>query len=632
MKSLIILFKQVLTECGLLVGTDTTRDFKTVSSRLKTEGLSFLTITLPSFCKEFERTLSVGHIHPSDFPGFKRTRGSGHLPAFLQGFTGLVFDRSTGVLLDVPSTEAIRDIRQICLLFSKIELPSPERREALAFQQYVQCERELYEQEELDSEGRFRPLRRVFIALFGDVLCRLDQFVYDLDDSIIPKHGPGSTADGLGANERWNLSTWTERLESILPAWFMTVPNEKWAGEANAYQQSLLEPGMEPPVRVITVPKTMKTPRIIAMEPAHMQYVQQALKRYLVEGIESDPLLSNLIRFSDQTPNQELARLGSRSGLLATLDLQEASDRVSNLLVLDMFEPWPHLSAAIQACRTTHADVPRHGIIPLTKFASMGSALTFPIEAMMFLTVIIYSALGGKELSTSAVRALAVRLGRGLVSVYGDDLIVPVDLVPSVTANLELFGFKVNASKSFWSGRFRESCGKEYYNGEDVSIVKVRQQYPKSRKHVPGVVGLSSVRNQLYASGLWQTARYLDEELSRILRYYPTVNQNSPVVGRLSYCRPDDCDFRSPQVIWHKDYHYPAFRGWAVVGRPPIDKIGDVAALQKVLVQNASTTSVEGWRSDDRWAPRVVERQDDHLEHAGRPKALRLSLRWVELI
>lgn len=620
MKSLTILTQWVLKEYGDLLRTDTSRDWVTVATRSKNEGTSFLTITLPDFAHTFEGCLSKGKVLPSDFPSFKRARRSGSLPAFLQGFLSLVFDQISGELVDVPSTEAIQAVRQICLLHSKVKMPTTDKRERRAFQQYVDCEKEMHDREVADREGIYRPLRRCFLGMFGDVCNRLDRIIYDLDDTIVPKHGPGSTADRLGSNERWRLTSWPLRLEAVLPAWFMAVPNEKWA--PLFYEGlHLLEPGDEPPVKVISVPKTLKTPRIIAMEPAHMQYVQQALKSLLVPALEADPTVGKLIYFTDQTPNQRLAREGSITGDLATLDLKEASDRVSNLLVCELLEPWPHLSAAVQACRSTSADVPGHGIIPLTKFASMGSALTFPLEAMIFLTIVVFSALMDESSSPAVCRAYAKAL-HGKVAVYGDDLIVPTYMVQRVMANLELFGFQVNARKSFWSGRFRESCGKEYYAGDDVSVVKSRAVIPQSREHAAEVASWVATRNQFYWSGMWSTARRLDGWLERLLKFYPTVPNESSVLGRQSAVSPCNEDHKGQR--YSTDLQVPVVRGWVLAGQPPIDEIDDIAALNKVLVSPIDN-------SDSRsWEPTYVVKAHEHLMRAGRPKALRLSLRWTE--
>lgn len=88
MKSLMTLFRQVLNDLGTLCGTSTDRDFKTVSARVENEGVSFLTITLANFGKDFEKSLDQGAVTNTVFAGYART---GCLPRFLSGFTGLVF-------------------------------------------------------------------------------------------------------------------------------------------------------------------------------------------------------------------------------------------------------------------------------------------------------------------------------------------------------------------------------------------------------------------------------------------------------------------------------------------------------------------------------------------------------------
>ena len=101
------------------------RDLQTIRSRVKDQGLSFLTITLPNFCKDFERSLEVGYIDSTCFRPFRK---HGSLPSFLKTMTSLIFDRETGKIYnekdnpfasDVPTI--IDAVRQICLAFEKIE-------------------------------------------------------------------------------------------------------------------------------------------------------------------------------------------------------------------------------------------------------------------------------------------------------------------------------------------------------------------------------------------------------------------------------------------------------------------------------------------------------------------------------
>jgi hypothetical protein len=55
------------------------RDLDTLRSRVKDEGLSFLTITLPDFCADFESALSSGQIASTHF---RRFRKCGRIPSF----------------------------------------------------------------------------------------------------------------------------------------------------------------------------------------------------------------------------------------------------------------------------------------------------------------------------------------------------------------------------------------------------------------------------------------------------------------------------------------------------------------------------------------------------------------------
>ena len=116
MKSHIALLKQLLNDISNWCCTSTSRDFETVTRRLEHEGNSFLTITLPAFCQDFERGLELGRVSSSSFCGFHKRRA---LPQFLGGLLRMVFDSESGVLLKETNIHAIFAIRQFCLFFQK---------------------------------------------------------------------------------------------------------------------------------------------------------------------------------------------------------------------------------------------------------------------------------------------------------------------------------------------------------------------------------------------------------------------------------------------------------------------------------------------------------------------------------
>jgi hypothetical protein len=69
----------------------------------------------------------------------------------------------------------------------------------------------------------------------------------------------------------------------------------------------------------------------------------------------------------------------------------------------------------------------------------------------------------------------------GGFSVYGDDIICDYNVTSSVIHDLSEMGFVVNNDKSFTgSNAFRESCGKYYYNGADIT--PLRFQVPSSSR------------------------------------------------------------------------------------------------------------------------------------------------------
>jgi len=588
---------------GTLCRVSTSLDLKTIEARVKHEGISFLTITLPDFAKDFERSLELGKVDHTLFSSFAFQRG---LPRFLGGYLDQVFDRGTGVLLPQPNEDSIFAIRQISLMFSKILLPCRDDRVKRAFSGYMECELDIIKGTPkfvLSYQAQFQRVSRVlYRQYFSRVANRLFR------GEFLPKHGSGSTADRILGNKKFLLQEWSERLESVYP--FMVHLSSSYTlALANLSCVDVREPWNERPVRVISVPKTLKTPRIIAMEPSYMQFMQQGILEIIREELERDNLLSSFLSTKSQKPNQLAALEGSLSGNLATLDLSEASDRVSNLHVRSLMTDFPLLDEAVQVTRSRKADVPGFGVVHLTKFASMGSALCFDMEAMVFLTTIFCAIEDclGRQLTMKDVKSL-----RGQVRVYGDDIIVPVEYTLSVVSKLEAYGFKVNSRKSFWNGKFRESCGREFYNGHDVSITRVRRMLPKQRQHVDEVVSTVSLRNQFYLAGMWHAVRYLDSLLEGIIPL-PAVGPASPGMGKYSFL-----GYQTERL--HPDLQMPLVRAATVKRRLPVDKLDDYGALLKFFLKRGIDTGS---------FPADFSVDKNHLERAGRPDSAVIKIRWV---
>jgi hypothetical protein len=599
MKSLMLLWHEVLDELGTWCCTSTTRDYEYVARRVKHEGLSFLTITLPELAEGLQKGLSQGQVDFDTWSSAWRKTKCG-LPRFLSGFLSRVFDAGSGMLLEEPDVDSIFAVRQLSLMFSKMLLPCSTERVAAAMSKYLQCEQDVRMNDATLSHDLAEEFKSTSLKIFGDVLSQIDLAVFS--GTLVPKHGPGVTVDRLSGNTKYDNKTWTSRLEKEFPYGDYSIPN--WRYSYRLADVNILEPGAEMPVKVIPVPKTLKTPRIIAVEPTHMQYVQQAIAEMLVEALEGPSGPQGLIGFQFQEPNQLLARTGSREGNLATLDLSEASDRVSNQHVRLLLHYFPHLMGGVDACRSRKADVPGKGVIRLAKFASMGSALCFPVEAMVFLTIVLMGI--SHERNIPVTRRLIKSL-RGQVRIYGDDIIVPIDCAVRVTAYLEAFGLKVNSSKSYWNGKFRESCGKEYYDGSDVTIARCRRILPTRRDDVSEVISLVSLRNQLYERGLWRTVKWVDSRVVSILGHFPYVAPTSPVLGRHSFL-----GYQTDRT--GIDLHNPQVKGWLQYSTPPRSPVSGEGALLKWFLK----------RGDEPFADR------DHLERQGRPVSVNIRRRWAQ--
>jgi hypothetical protein len=201
-------------------------------------------------------------------------------------------------------------------------------------------------------------------------------------------------------------------------------------------------------VRLATVPKNYKSNRVIAPEDT---YRQAYARRMFQIG---DRYLPSDIDLHDQSRNQTLAKLGSCTGSLATLDLSSASDTVSRTLVYEIFP--------IRFVRILDRILPTHytydgGERLLYAAATMGNSMTFWLESVVFY----------------AIAKVACKMSgvEGEVSVYGDDIILPTSASITCIELLEKLGFIVNEDKSFFSETllYRESCGEEYLNGTNVS-------------------------------------------------------------------------------------------------------------------------------------------------------------------
>lgn len=576
MKSLIWLFESLLADASLQCDTDSTRDVKYAARRAECEGESFFTITLPLISQALECGLEDGCWKtPSAFASDRKHGRRGSLPQFLRGFLLQVFD-TQGRLRDAPSVDAILAVRQLSLFAKKVfKQPTPAREKA-ALRQYKATEEQLWRNNgdaKMATLADFRVISRI---LWSDLVAKLDRSIRS--GELVPRHGPGATADRVSGNRKHSDLTWFQRWTVFPPDHYLFLNGGDWA--ENHPDLHEVSPSEEPPVRVVFVPKTQKTPRVIAMEPSRMQFLQQGLGRLMMRYIEDDKYLGGHINFRDQSVNRAMALEGSKTGRLATLDLSEASDRVDCQVVSALFSGAPLVRKAVFQLRSSRAHLPDDTVIRLRKFSSMGSALCFPVESMVFLTAIVqarakFYGLSGRALTPQALRALLRD-----VYVYGDDLIVPVDEVSAVVETLTSLGMVVNTHKSFWNGKFRESCGGDYYDGEPVRPVYLRRDFPDSRRRATEVVSWVSTANQFYRAGWWKTARSIRQRIEELTGALPSAPEQE--VGYL--CWDSLAGTRSLDG-WCTNLQTYVVRGIVLRPYKRKDPVNGYPALRKLLNQ-----------------------------------------------
>lgn len=207
--------------------------------------------------------------------------------------------------------------------------------------------------------------------------------------------------------------------------------------------------------KIVTVEKNSETDRVIAIEPDWNMFFQKGFGHVIRKKLKRVG-----VDLNKQLPNQQAAQHGSLTGLTSTIDLSMASDCMAIEFVRYMVPPkW---YARLEQLRVSAGVLASGEVITYQKFSSMGNGFTFELESLLFWAV---------------VKACCIRKKADvhLMRIYGDDIVCPMDAHTLVVETLEACGFKTNATKTFSTGGFRESCGKHYFWGEDVTPVYIRK-------------------------------------------------------------------------------------------------------------------------------------------------------------
>jgi hypothetical protein len=414
------------------------------------------------------------------------------------------------------------------------------------------------------------------------------------------RHGPGAISERIGPTNKYCWSNWSNRLEVEYPIADCGFHNYcSWAGSSRLEDIGSLEPAS----RLLAVPKTFTGPRLIAAEPSEHMWCQQNLWHYMASRVQ-DSWISDFVRFRDQSRNQHLCRRGSEDGSLATVDLSAASDRVTCHFVGQYFRSNPGLILALRSTRTRYLRQeinPRvESLVELRKFSTMGSACTFPIQSLAFLGICLAAVATkrGLKVSPRSIRALC-----GEVAVFGDDLIIPEDSRELLFQALEVLHFKVNVNKSFWTGRFRESCGVDAFMGESVTPAYWRNLCSSKPESIASTI---EVRNNFYSKFLLRTSARIASTIP--VTSVPSVAMNSGVCGLTSFTSR----WLKRDKRWNPQLQRIECKVRAFTARNPRTPITDDSALFQYFTESPSP--------HEKWVGGVAQRPE--LKH---------RLRWVAL-
>jgi len=510
----------------------TERDIETFSKRVANEGLSFLTTTLPELGKALDRF----HANPWQWKypaGFKpadfcvQVEVPFGVDLIINHYQVPLFLNSAFQSALKGDSVAVDCVRQLSYIFYKLEVDYDEELRKQFLVNFRKIDHDLATAINIE-DNYVLSIVAVARRLVGRILCNEDPL------DIRPRHGSGATACHTKNWDKYHSLRYFRKLDDVYPySDYFFYSATHLADELQSLEEIANE--SVPRARVCLVPKDSRGPRVISCEPAELMFIQQGLMRRLYAILETHPLTRGQINFVDQGINRELAREASIDDSNATLDLSDASDRVSLQLVRYLFpEPWLR---CLEACRSEETALPDGEIVKLNKFAPMGSSCCFPVEALCFWAI------------AQATLHILGYSNESPVYVYGDDIIIPSYCYDEVVRGLTLVGLKVNEHKSYKSGPFRESCGGDYHNGYDVTPVRVRKALTSKST---GIVTNADLANSFIAKFGYENSLSIISVIETCVGYqYPRSERPIPGTLRTSPGASNSVFF---QVRRNRDY------------------------------------------------------------------------------
>lgn len=456
--------------------------------------------------------------------------GTGTLPVFPEWLEPLLES-----FLSTLDGKILGYVRQLLLFCYKIELEPTNEQIESAQKAFLDVEEGVAVWDSAYCGGLNK------LLLFSSAQKIVSRCIYRVNwREIIPSHGPGAV---YPSEKPWNKSNFTtiySTIDRLYPFcdYFVGLPNF-WDSEVVAKDKDIRVCDSIVS-RLVAVPKDSRGPRLICVHPKEAVWIQQGCRVNLERAITDrrSPCFGR-INFQDQGVNGKLALQSSIDRELVTLDLKEASDRISCLLVRHLFGDYAY--EYLSCSRADKVQLMDKRIINLKKWAPMGNALTFPVQSLLFFSLV----------------QAGIRLRYGVncneVYVFGDDILFPRKFYDGAVGALIAAGLVPNVSKTFQHGFFRESCGVDAYRGIDVTPHRLRRLDTRS---VSGALSACTLAKAMYIDGYHLASDSLYRLVTREYGELPLSN-NPNAQGLYRY---EECSFATlfkyeKSLCYHKNHH-----------------------------------------------------------------------------
>lgn len=494
----------------------------------------------------------------------------------------------------------LKALRQILLFCYKAEHTSDEATKAKAYNTWYETNHTIRDWDYLNIGSLSRIIdraRRHVTSAIG-----LGEW-----DKITPFHGPGAVTDKSSRQRGW--SRWYPTIETCYPyCEFFDVGNNVITD---------VEPAIEDAItaKLIDVPKDARGPRLICVHPAEAIWIQQGLRVELESCIARSRTRgkwvgpSGFINFDDQTVNATLALSGSSTKQWATIDLKEASDRLSEVLVQDLFGRhyrW------FGCCRAQYVTSPyRASDEQIYSYAPMGNATTFPVQSLVFWALCV-----------ATLEARGVH--HPACYVFGDDIIVPNEYYGPICETLELCGLVVNRTKSFHKGWFRESCGTDAFAGFNVTPLRWKTTYDAIG--ATGLQSMSTLAQNLRIAGYTEAALTLYDHLAARMEARGKV---LPVTNNPDHGGIAEYD-SEPYSVWEWAKFDPDLHVW----KSPVYRLNseDLCPREHYWCNVLSSLSRLSKLGPVKYGAYVPRTSSTSLPELGMPRSQRILRGWVSIL